>query len=138
MFRHYISSNCIKTLHSSSHKSSNANKNDKRRSSQNKKPIHDSPSNSDETSEEDSSVTNRKRGGRTKRVDKKGGDPQRIADLATLQALCRAATHEFVPVKPPKKQFMYWGGAPDSAAVMLVDRLVKYLNRLIPSHYQLT
>ena len=50
----------------------------------------------------------------------------------------RAATHEFVPVKPAKKQFMYWGGAPDSAAVMLVDRFAKYLTRLIPSHYQLT
>ncbi len=45
-----------------------------------------------------------------------------------------AATHEFAPVKPAKKQFMYWGGAPDSAAVMLVDRFVKYLTRLVPSH----
>ena len=48
--------------------------------------------------------------------------------------MTHAATHEFAPVKPPKKQFMYWGGAPDSAAVMLVDRFVKYLTRLIPSH----
>ncbi len=49
--------------------------------------MHDSSSDDDETSEDDFSVPNRKRGGRKKSVDNKGGDPQRTLHLATLQAV---------------------------------------------------
>jgi hypothetical protein len=132
MFRQYISSNCITTLQSSSHRSPKKNKNDNRRRSNAKTPIYDSSSDNDEPSEDEFSVRPRKHGGRKKSVVPFDGDSQKTADLVTLQGLCRAATHEFAPVKPAKKQFMYWGGAPDSAAVMLVDRFVKNLTRLIP------
>jgi hypothetical protein len=46
-----------------------------------------------------------------------------VADLATLEGLCRAATHDFAPHSPPRKQFMYWSAKlPSSACLMLIER----------------
>jgi hypothetical protein len=57
-----------------------------------------------------------------------------------LAETCRKcdAAHDFAPHTPPKKQFMYWGADPESAAVMLIDRFVNNLAHILPSHYQLT
>jgi hypothetical protein len=46
-----------------------------------------------------------------------------VADLATLEGLCRAATHDFAPHATPRKQFMYWSAKlPSSACMMLIQR----------------
>ncbi len=110
-----------------SSRSTSKHKSDKRRKSKGKRPTYDSSSESHETSDDEADDSPPRRAGRKKSADPFGGDMQKVA-----------ATHDFAPHTPPKKQFMYWGGDPESAAVMLIDRFVNNLAHILPSHYQLT
>ncbi len=97
-------------------------KDKRRRSTLNKSPQHDSSTENEDPSDDDFVDPPRKSTGRKRSVDPFDGNAQKLSDLVTLEGLCRAATHDFVPHKPARRQFMYWGGKPESAVLMLIER----------------
>jgi hypothetical protein len=88
----------------------------------NKKNRQNSSSENEDPSDDEFVDPPHKPAARKRSVDPFNGNSQKLADLVTLEGLCRAATHDFVPHKPAKKQFMYWGGHPESAVLMLIER----------------